>query len=565
VVQPGLVDDLQWWLGSFDTTFIEWRRVGGPADRTRAALSWFWDRSEFRIIREALALPHFDWAEIVDCLLALGSGSSHEWTRELWVEVANASERLAERDAAAAAIVALYAFAAWEGALGEDLLNDPPDDGWYIFPLHVGRNLFAADAVWTSQFIVNRANEFLEYASIRLSGQHIRARSIPYTELAAHVARRIDEYVADLAWDLQVACGPEIPNFRAELAAMFWTLGDVPRAELLKDTREPVYKPSLQTLKELVAVSISRIPMDPFLQYIWLELKDRQPIDLRQHSALFALINNFYEGSSPVSLFEVWGGSLSKAYARILIASMRGPVADEDRVKLREAWSLFYEIIADRDPLSEFRLAGLCNLVLTDDAQQRTLIWHDLTRVASRLLATLTAESDFTPYHCCLMLPFYYLEDQSLESEVSAANALEHHRSGGLLYHLALVPPRVRTANEPMWNLLGEEATLLYALRGSHFVRLIPHLPRHYQVIETWGLPGSREEERPDNLLNDETAKQALRDTWTQLSDLWARMFEVEPDYAHRRKYPYADVEAFTEALTTDEISLDPSIAPTPP
>jgi hypothetical protein len=496
----------------------------------------------------------------------LGREGSHEWTRESWIEVANASEELAERDAAAAAIVALYALAAWEGALGEDLLNDPPDDGWYIFPLHVGRNLFAADAVWTSQFIVNRVTAFLEYASIRASGQRIRVRSAPYTELAARVASRIDGYVADLAWDLQVACVPEEPNFRAELAAMFWTLGDVPRAELLKDTREPVYKPSLQTLKELVAVSISRIVTDPFLQYIWLKMKDRQPIDLRQHSALFVLINNYYRDNSPVYLFEDLGmGSLSKVYASILIASMRGPVTDEDKTKLREAWSLFDEFIADRDPLSELRLAGLCNLVLTDDEQQRATVWRGLTRDASRLLATLTEESDFTPYHCCLMLPFYYMDAQSLESEVSAIDALEHHRSGGLLYHFAIVPPRVQTTNEPMRNLLGEEAALLYALRGNHFVRLIPHLPRHYQVIETWGRPDSREEERPDNLLNDETAKQVLSDNWTQLSDLWVRMFEVQPDYAHQRKYPYADVEAFIDALTADEIPLDPPIAPNPP
>ena len=347
---------------------------------------------------------------------------------------------------------------------------------------------------------------------------------------------------------------------------MFWTLGDVPRAELLKDTREPVYKPSLQTLKELVTVSISRIATDPLLQYIWLEMKDRQPIDLRQHSALFILINSYYRDNSPVSLFEDLGmGSLSKVYARILIASMRGPVTDEDKAKLREVWSLFKAIIDDRDPLSELRLAGLCNLVLTDDAQQWTAVWRGLTRDASRLLAALTEESDFTPYHCCLMMPFYYVEAQSLESEVSAVDALEHHRSGGLRYHLAIAPPRVRIANEPIRKLLGEEATLLYTLRGSHFVRLIPQLPEHYKVVETWGQPDSREEERPDNLLSDETAKQVLSDTWAQLSDLWARMFEVEPAYAHQRKYPYTDVEAFIEALTNDEIPLDPPIAPDPP
>lgn len=36
--------------------------------------------------------------------------------------------------------------------------------------------------------------------------------------------------MANLAWDLYNAAQPQEPNFRAELAALFWTTGDVPHA-----------------------------------------------------------------------------------------------------------------------------------------------------------------------------------------------------------------------------------------------------------------------------------------------------------------------------------------------
>ena len=40
--------------------------------------------------------------------------------------------------------------------------------------------------------------------------------------------------------------------------------------------------------------SLACIPTDPYLQYVWLELKDRGPFNLRLHEALFTVINSRY-------------------------------------------------------------------------------------------------------------------------------------------------------------------------------------------------------------------------------------------------------------------------------
>jgi hypothetical protein len=564
-------------LGSFHREAVEWRKTT-PRRETSEALSQFWRRPELAGIAQGLDLPHAEWQDVESCLLGLSSGDVRVGSRRDWTGVATATTDLSEHDPLAASIAALYALAAWEGELGENLLRYPPDDGWYVFPLHVSRALYAADAMWACMLVAERAKGFIEIGSspLRLRGvprEAVRASTRPYEEIVARSARRINRYETDLAWDLKVACAPGEHTFRAEVAALFWTLGDVPCAELLASA-EGRYEPVLSTLIDLVDTSIRRLPSDPLLQFIWLEMKDRPPVDLRGHTRLFDRINAKY----PLSIEdEAFVFAPSRAYAQALIAYMAGHVSDEQKQAFNDQGARVDMLIdaglrLPYDLLWRLRLRALRALLSEVDEQTRRLEWEQIAEIASKILGLATERGEFVQYHTVLALPFFYLEGAGDEEAIHALDILERHRCADLAYWLSITPPRPPSVEPDLPLLLEQEARLLGELRSARFIRMIPYLPMHYQNYEY----DLRELEPPPNIelreprgshllydpLDDEVAAAELQKTWEQLVALWTEMEEIAPVYARARRDPNTNLEAFIGALRRDRIPREQPIVP---
>ena len=110
-------------------------------------------------------------------------------------------------------------------------------------------------------------------------------------------------------------------DWRPEIGAILLTTGQVPESELFRKRNGSSYLPSFLFFNKLVRRSLAVIPEDPLTQYIWLELKDRLPVNLRDYRALFAVINARYHHSRLESGFLV---SIAKAYAIAIIELFRG-------------------------------------------------------------------------------------------------------------------------------------------------------------------------------------------------------------------------------------------------
>ncbi|MGQ0569517.1 MAG: hypothetical protein ACT4P5_08320 [Armatimonadota bacterium] len=482
---------------------------------------------------------------------------------EEWREIATSSERLAAEDPMAGVIVSLYAMAAWQGGVGNDLFLQPwtgHHPGWHVFPLSLARNLVAADAVWTAGWVARTAKEFVESAKDAHWNDTLQRVITTYQQVMARVETRVRDSVANLAWDLYNAARQDEPNFRAELAALFWTAGDVPHANLIAFDGSPAYRPPRPVVEDLVDLTMRRIEDDPFAQYLWLEMKDRPPFNLRSHKVLFGRINTVYR-SSPVHELEMLGlFSPSRAYAKAAIGYFGKSLSAEARANLREALGLFKEMVGMRAPVAFLRLGALYNLTLTEDEQARMARWRELASMATFILEGAVRQGVFEPLDHSLEVPFNYLDTGSDVTMNEMIRTLERYRTAGLTYWLAVVPPMLPPRGQEIHSLLKEEEDVLRELRGARFIRLLPYLPKHYrrygvevrEAMEMELPEGVAKKEGhllPFDPFDQELAVREMRESWERLEGLWERMAAVAPGYAAQRKEPSADIDEFAEAL----------------
>ncbi|WP_433042589.1 hypothetical protein [Dactylosporangium sp. CS-033363] len=517
-----LVADLVSVAGSFDRAFVTWR-ANGPAPATAAALTAFWELPQAAPLRTVAARPPLDWDELVEAWLDLEAGGGEPAVD--WAGLGGVPG-----EPVAAAVVSVFALAGWAGGLGEALLRFPPDEGWFLVPARAAHTLLAADAVHAAEFVVGRARAVVDEGAREFYAPAVQERLVGLREAALGIARRRDEDVAGLAWELRAACRAGGPNLRAEVAALLWTVGDVPRADLL--ARAPDYTPPLTVLQQLVATTMAWVRDDPLLQYVWLELKDRPPLDLRRHHRLFALLNARYTHNVLHHL------DVSAAYARALVAHFgAGPAADlVDSFGLELATAI--PILGADEPLSQLRLAALDHLLLGGDPDR----WRELAGAASAILGDAVRRGDFTALHRCLAVPLYYVDGDALA-------AVERHRAAGLAYWLAAAPPPPTLVAEQAEPLRAEMG-LLEQLRGARYVRLTPQLPPAYQRMVTDLRASIRRGEVGVHPLDQERAVRLTAQAWRELGALWERMRELDPSYVDARTDPVADLDTFAAALT---------------
>ena len=546
-------------------------RAHGPGAEVDAALRRFWARPELTAISPGVDLPGNEWSGIFDRLDRLATRREAMGSGPFWFEVVSRSDELRAEQPVAAVIATLYAVAAWEGAAGEHLYVQPwyaPLREWQHFPLALARNLLAVGAIWSARAIARNGREFLEAAHEAYFDETKRAAISAYRVVENEIELAYGDAVDEMAAALSESCRSGGDNFRPEVAAMLWTLGEVPEAHLLSPHGRADHLPSLWTCQRLVDQSMRRMPYDPFLQYIWLELKDRPPFNIRDHLALFGRVNNFY-AELPVHQFDRLLGpeGPSRSYARNLIVHFGGRVAEDIPAPLGDVYAAYGDIIGSSDPASYVRLIALLNLAV-DDAGARESNWYGLADTAASILEHAERAAIHKPFDNILDIPFHYLRADSVDGIERSLSSLERYRAAGLWYWLTVVPPALGGAQSDASPLRAEEARLLTELRGARFIRLVPHLPKHYQrygysMNERFSdpapgssgeesAPGRRAPRRGDpyeNPFDQDVARRQLKELQSELRELHAQMAAEDPAYAAARLDPCATLEAFASAL----------------
>ncbi|MEP7299998.1 MAG: hypothetical protein ABI699_00595 [Caldimonas sp.] len=465
---------------------FEAMRASGLPDQVRAALAAFWARPEHAAVA-ALALPLAppDLAAfaaslevIVERGQAAGGGP--------WTTAAEASAALAASQPVAAAIVAVQALAAWIGSLGKQLFFQPwtgHHPGWHFFPLVAARRLVGAEALEAARYLAGSAAGFVEAAKGATLDPTLRGVVAEYEGVLAEADRLRDEAIAELAWALHGAAGPGSGSFRHELAAMFWTLGDVDHARLLSAAGRADYAVPYALVHAVVEQSMRTLPDAFLLQHVWLQLKDRGPFDIRQHRLLFASINNLYHGQPLQKIEDQLPVALGRGYARTLIGWLGGRVEPDDKALLYEAMAMVAPLVERGAPSESLQIDALATTIAATGgapqaAGRSAERWAGMAARSAAILAYADATGLHEPFGHTLDAPFAALPVDTPAALETTLDAIERFRHANLGYWLAIAPP---DAHEPLpRGFLDEERALLAELRGARFIRLLPHLPRHY-------------------------------------------------------------------------------------
>lgn len=551
-----------------DQRFAAWQKDGIP-EAVGREIADFWKDPELAALRAQVEVAPRDLPALWESLRKL-SGDQREagGASRAWVEVADRSELLAARQPEAAVVVALQAMAAWVGALGPQLFMQPWEGhhpGWHVFPLAAGRAMVAARAIWGARLVCETAAGFVEAAKLAPSDPRLRSVVAEYREVLAGAERIYGDSVSELAWALSAASGPrptgdEEPSFRPHLAALFWTAGDVIHAELLGPQGPAGYEAPYPLVRELVDHCMVRLPRDPLIQYIWLEMKDRGPFDLRQHLVLFGHLNNRFRLHPLHAMDELFPFELGRLYARALIGLMKGRVEPDDENVLRQASGLIGPMVEAKAPDVSLRLRALLALLAASDEPGRSERWQMLAGMSAQVLGWADRGGIQEPFHRVLDGPLYYLPASTEEELRHSLAAIEAFRSSNLGYWLAITPPP--PPEDPgLEPLLGEERQLLTELRGARFIRMLPLLPRHYrrygfriEEAELGPPVGAAPSQPEDGILgfdpfDQSLAERELRESLERLEQLYTRMAAQAPKYAASRATPPSSEADFEQAL----------------
>jgi hypothetical protein len=536
----------------------------GMPDAVRQAMQAFWARPEYAPLSSAgLDLAPADAPTLIASIEALGRRPGGRGEEALWVRVAEASADIAEDEPVAAALVALQALAAWTGALGEHLFVQPWSGhhrGWHLFPLNAARRLAAADAIDSARYLCEVAAGFVEAARDAPFDPVLRGVVAEYEDVLAAVDATRADAVAELAWELHAHCASTSDGFRAELAAMFWIVGDVPHAELLGPRGQLGYLPPYAMVRALVDHALRVLPSAPLLQSILLDMKDRGPFDLRRHAVLFGRINNVYRGHALHDVQRALPMDLCGSFARVLIGAMRGQVPDDDEDQLYLAMSLVSGMVQARAPAAYLQIASLATMLRagrTSDADAGAR-WQSLAETSASILGDADTRGIFEAFDRTLDIPFHALSVATGDAAERTLDLVERSRQANLGYWLLIAPPTASEALPPGFD--AEERVLLRELRGARFIRLLPHLPRHYRrygfrIDEALAGPPSGGAPVQDGGLlqfdpfDQETAERYLGEVRERLARLHESLRSSAPRHAAMRSSPPSSAAEFITAL----------------
>lgn len=570
----------------------EWRfvqpLVGGLSADTQQRLRSFWATPDLAELGTEARLPHRNWHEISRCLEnlvrpRLEPGKEPVWLvgqheapmrmNELWWRAAEKTESLAVEDPIAGSIAGLCCLARWEGVLGSSLHREyrtPAhwglSDGWRHFPLIAARNLLRADAIWTARRLAREARQTIEGSERFIVGrtEGLRGgRAMPggeawwqaaadYDAVLSDVNKRHAACIDDFAWDLRDSCSPHAPSFRAEVSALFWTLGDVPHAHMLRETDT---MPSREALAGLIHRSLQMIPSDHCIQWVWLMMRDRPPFSLRDHPQIFTSINARWPPSNDSLAEPVPTGAqlVSKAHAEAAVAYFRHELDTGAVRRLIHAYRLNKMTFAARSPEAFVRLSSLLT-VLGSNVETRLAgdeTWAELAESACKIVEAREKAHQRDPYDRILDIPFYYLPRNSPADLHRAIELTERYRAAAMWFWRRVVAPVESGMGYKARRLAAEERQLAEQLRGARFIRLLPLLPSGYSRIDL---------QQGDRLMAtvdiDVTLRERILDSDTiaeladRIDDLARRIVKSRPEQSAARLTTHTGLDTFAAALT---------------
>ena len=383
-----------------------------------------------------------------------------------------------------------------------------------------------------------------------------------------HAQRRYDECVDNLAWDLRSSCRTEEPNFRPEVAAMFWSLGDVPHAEILRRT---AYVPSREVVARLVQRSMQVIPFDPGIQEIWLRLKDRPPFALRAHKELFPSINLYWANISlpptrgrdaaqhQVDVLSLSGHSPSRTYAAAAIEYFGAGITAQTLAQLGEAHAFSSDPMAMYAPEALVRLRSLLTLTVPEANSQgmppRSERWTMLAEAAWR---TVQAREQVArdSYDRVLDIPFYYLEGRTQSGLSAAIELAERYRQAGMWFWRLVTPIPTHAPGPIVQRLSTREHEIVAELHARRFFSMIPHLPdrsARLDVLKDGNAFYPVPAEEVKALVR--SAPDRIRELAGELNDIAEQMAEADPDFAATRVAAHSPIEDFASTLMGGEAS----------
>lgn len=543
-----------------DYRFLTLRTEGIP-DLIQAAMARFWSDAAYEALPFHAQLAPRDWESLVDLLEGLASGSAKAGDSALWQRAALASVQLTQVEPVAGVLVALQAMAAWVGALGDNLFFQPwqgHHPGWHLFPLITARNLVAAEAIWSARYLCDTASGFIESAKNAPFDPMLRRVIVEYETVRTAAEQIYDGCVDELAWALRTNAAAQRDTFRAELAALFWTSGDVLHAGLLRPDGPADYLPPYPMVRTLVDHSMRTLPREPLIQYIWLDMKDRGPLSLREHRVLFGHINNCFHSHPLHQLDEILPVGVSRAYAKAVIAWMRGHAQDDAFNELFDAIAVASSLIEARAPDTYLRITSLATLIDGADEQKRDERWNALASLGVAIIRWADRAGIYDPFDHVVDAPFYALRADSAATLEHTLDRIEAYRQANLDYWLSISPP-LHYIGVPA-ELLEQEQTLLHELRGARFIRLLPHLPNHYRRFgfridealdgpPTGATPSERNTLLRFDPFDQRLAERNLRETRERLLGLYELMGATCPEYAKVRITPRSSAQDFVAAM----------------
>jgi len=500
-----------------------------------------------------------------------------------------AIEAAATESCAPAAFLATFVCVrSWIRAAGKDLYNQDsagrPGRAWTVFPQALVSMAMRVGAWLAALEIAEEAYDVLFASKYSYWGpiQEAMDRSM---RLAHECSVAFEHSVRDLAEDMRNSCDANGPNLRAEFGALLWTLGLIPHSLSYQSRQTPAGLPSRRLAREIVRRSMHRMRHDRLLQYVWLELKTNDSIQIRSHEELFAIINNRFPDDRLCTHLE-WliGEEPGRLYARALTGWFRGTLGAEEKDHYIQ---LVGEIALRRWPedlsLTVLRMYYLAMFLgrrcgwpagfSTDEAEDFRLMhrWLEMAAVQRRSLTLYPELPDpQTSLNLCLNeILELILTNPGEGTGITVARAwdvLEAFRSSALEYWMTVTPPSYpdqelnilgkhfeREEDRLSWiagvdEMLFQEEQLISWLRGAYFLILSESLPKHFKRYATeqsvfWA------HRKRGPALDPEVGRSEYGEIKRRLHTLWERMAEAVPEYARQRAQSHANWPDLVSAI----------------
>jgi hypothetical protein len=451
-----------------------------------------------------------------------------------------------------------------------------PNPGWGTIPFACAYTLTCelVDGYWVAKQIVTEAKNILSMTKVKTSYiPGIETAKNKYRELDLEISKKLNECMKELACDIRKACCTNEINWRSEIGAILWTLGQVPDSALFKHSTVSSYLPSQQFFRRLVKSSLLAIPTDPLLQYIWLELKDRPPINLREHRVLFAVINARYNHPRLESGFPV---SMAEVYAHTIIELFRGTLDDYTVQTFYENFNPFSQTGDITDASADFRIATLGIELSRSECgagqRLRSLFAEhseQMMAVSMKFACNMLEESVMYPewpnvnnfanaFLHELIESKLSLIESSFDPEIlmECVTAVEKLRAAALSYWLMITPPLPRMDDPAaLEDLINEDSHLRLILRSAYFLARWNSFPEHYRLfsisIHGASNPIQAAQDQLGVPTDSETGRKRYRRAQQDLLNLIKRMEDVSPRYADRRGNPVPSASRIFEQLNS--------------